>query len=127
MWHYFLHFVFPTLLNRLTLEHAQFLYLPLNPFMSLWKYCFKRSPCRGGISNSLWGLAFDFFHHANPIWGIISSGIRMTVLEMSLRKEYEIVQLLFTNNLVESKISTPSTSQWADRPLEMSAKPSASC
>jgi hypothetical protein len=34
--------------------------------MSLWKYCFKRNPCRGGISNSLWGLAFDFFSACKP-------------------------------------------------------------
>ena len=50
-----LFFVFPTsgCLNELTLELSQFLYLPLNPFMSLWKYCFKMSPCRDGISSSL--------------------------------------------------------------------------
>lgn len=114
-------------LNELILECAQFLYLSRNPFMSLWKYCFETSPHRDGISRSLWRLAFFFFFlstqtnlgNYHPRHKDDSSG--------NVRKVCRRVQLPFTNSLVGSKIPTPSTSQWVDRPLEMSAQPSASC
>ena len=51
---------------------------------------------QAACKDQLWVFFFFYsFQHTNPIWEIITSGIRMIVLEMSVRKARGIVQLPF--------------------------------